>query len=175
MNTNFTIPKHIILGYGAIQQSKPYLKNLGKRALIVTDNVMISLKKVDSLKDILTSLEIEYNIFSEINGEPTDIMVKEGVKVYLENNCDFIIALGGGSPIDTMKAIAVMITSDVPLSNYMGKNIQYSVPKMVAIPTTAGTGSEATKVTIITDTKNDVKMLLKGEVLVPEMAIIDPL
>lgn len=174
MITNFTIPKHIILGYDAIEQSKPYFNSFGKKALIVTDNVMLSLKKVEPLKNMLSSLEIEYCIFSEINGEPTDTMVKEGVKIFLKNNCDFIVALGGGSPIDTMKAIAVMSTSDLPLSSYMGKNIQCEVPKMIAIPTTAGTGSEATKVTIITDTQNNVKMLLKGEVLVPEMAIIDP-
>lgn len=175
MITNFTIPKHTLLGANSLNQSKEYLATFGNNALIITDDTMVALNKVQPLIDILTSLKINYTVFSGINGEPTDLMVEEGSNIYKKNNCDFLIALGGGSPIDTMKAIAVMVNNNIPLNEYMGKEIQGPVPKMVAIPTTAGTGSEATKFTIITDTKNNVKMLLKGNILIPEMAIIDPI
>jgi alcohol dehydrogenase class IV len=84
------------------------------------------------------------------------------------------VALGGGSPIDSMKAIASLVENGGSISDYMGKIIDVNVPPMAAIPTTAGTGSEATQFTIITDTKKDIKMLLKGSVLMPKLAIIDP-
>lgn len=113
-------------------------------------------------------------IYSEINGEPTDTMIEEGLNLYKEEGCDFIVALGGGSPIDSMKAIGALVTSGGQISDYMGKVITEETPTLVAIPTTAGTGSEATQFTIITDTKNDIKMLLKGAVLMPDLAIIDP-
>ncbi len=123
---------------------------------------------------ILKKQDIEYVIYSEIIGEPTDIMVENGLKLYKEENCDFIIALGGGSPMDAMKAIGAMVTNEGNISQYMGKEIKNPLPPLIAIPTTAGTGSEATQFTIITYTKKDIKMLLKGKVLMPQLAIIDP-
>ena len=100
-------------------------------------------------------------------------MIAEGLEVYQKNGCDCLIGIGGGSPLDAMKAIAVGTTSSAPLASYMGKEISGVIPPMAAIPTTAGTGSEVTKFTIITNTKTDVKMLLKGEVLLPKLAIVD--
>ena len=101
-------------------------------------------------------------------------MINKGLELYKENGCDFLVALGGGSPIDSMKAIAALVANGGNISDYMGKIIGGELPTTVAIPTTAGTGSEATQFTIITDTQNDVKMLLKGAVLMPDYAIIDP-
>ena len=100
-------------------------------------------------------------------------MVKKGLAAYKEQSCDFLIALGGGSAIDAMKAVASLAESGGEISDYMGKEIQVKTPPMAAIPTTAGTGSEATQFTIITDTEKDIKMLLKGRVLMPDMAVID--
>lgn len=85
-----------------------------------------------------------------------------------------MVALGGGSPIDTMKAIGSLAKNGGDIADYMGKIIDVEMPPMAAVPTTAGTGSEATQFTIITDTRKDVKMLLKGKVLMPDLAIIDP-
>lgn len=101
-------------------------------------------------------------------------MIENGLKIYQDNGCDFLVALGGGSPIDSMKAIASLVKNGGSISDYMGKIIDVPVPPMAAIPTTAGTGSEATQFTIITDTKKDIKMLLKGAVLMPKLAVIDP-
>lgn len=174
MAREFIVPGKIISGSGALEAAESALKAFGKKALIVTDKVMIDLGNCAKVEVALKNEGIDYVIYSDITGEPTDVMIDGGVKVYKENGCDFIVALGGGSPIDSMKAIASLIENGGSISDYMGKVIDVPVPPMVAIPTTAGTGSEATQFTIITDTKKDIKMLLKGAVLMPTLAIIDP-
>lgn len=174
MAREFIVPGKIISGSGALEAAESALKAFGKKALIVTDKVMIDLGNCAKVEAALKNEGIDYVIYSDITGEPTDVMIDGGIKVYKENGCDFIVALGGGSPIDSMKAIASLIENGGSISDYMGKVIDVPVPPMVAIPTTAGTGSEATQFTIITDTKKDIKMLLKGAVLMPTLAIIDP-
>lgn len=174
MAREFIVPGKIISGSGALEAAESALSSFGKKALIVTDKVMIDLGNCAKVEAALKNEGLDYVIYSDITGEPTDVMIDGGVKVYKENGCDFIVALGGGSPIDSMKAIASLIENGGSISDYMGKVIDVPVPPMVAIPTTAGTGSEATQFTIITDTKKDIKMLLKGAVLMPTLAIIDP-
>lgn len=174
MAREFIVPGKIISGSGALEAAESALSSFGKKALIVTDKVMIDLGNCAKVETALKNEGVDYVIYSDITGEPTDVMIDGGVKVYKENGCDFIVALGGGSPIDSMKAIASLIENGGSISDYMGKVIDVPVPPMVAIPTTAGTGSEATQFTIITDTKKDIKMLLKGAVLMPTLAIIDP-
>ena len=129
------------------------LKLLGKKALIVTDKVMIDLGNCAKVEKALTYQGIEYSIYSDICGEPTDTMIEKGLQIYKDENCDFLVALGGGSPIDSMKAIGSLVVNGGSISDYMGKVIDVKMPPMAAIPTTAGTGSEATQFTIITDTK----------------------
>lgn len=163
----------MITGKNALQTAAEHIQKAGKKALIVTDPTMVKVGNVKLITDLLDSLTIGYAVFDGVTGEPTDNMVAEGKKVYLDNKCDFLIALGGGSPIDTMKAIGAMITNPGVITDYLGKNIPNAAPTTIAVPTTAGTGSEATQFTIITDTKHDIKMLLKGEKLIPSIAIID--
>ncbi len=170
----FLTPSKIISGSNALLDAKDIISSCGKKALIVTDEIMVKLGNVDKLVELLHSNNQKFAIFAEINSEPNDIMIQNGLDTYLENECDFLIAIGGGSPIDSIKAIALMIDSKESISSYMGKMIDKKLPKMVAIPTTAGTGSEATMFSIITDTTKKVKMLLKGPCLIPDVAIIDP-
>ncbi|MBQ8278920.1 MAG: iron-containing alcohol dehydrogenase [Roseburia sp.] len=174
MGREFIMPGKIISGSGALEQAENYLGKLGKRALIVTDEVMVKLRNLDRVTEVLDKAEVAYSVYDGIGGEPTDVMIEKGLGVYQKDECDFLIALGGGSPIDSMKAIAALAVNGGKMSDYMGKEIAGAIPPMVAIPTTAGTGSEATKFTIITDTEKDVKMLLKGDALMPNLAIIDP-
>ncbi len=174
MAREFIVPGQIINGAGALNMAESSLAQLGKKAMIVTDKVMIELGNCEKLENALKNQGIEYIIYSEITGEPTDKMVEEGLALYKAQNCDFLIALGGGSPIDAMKAIASLTLNGGSIAGYMGKEIAVEMPPIVAIPTTAGTGSEATQFTIITDTRNNVKMLLKGKVLMPRLAVIDP-
>ena len=174
MAREFIMPNQIITGSKALDEAKKSLKNFGKKAMIVTDKVMVELGNCKILEEALKEENIEYTIFSEIIGEPTNVMIEDGLKQYKKEKCDFLIALGGGSSIDSMKAIASIVENNGEIADYMGKIIDVKMPPMVAIPTTAGTGSEATQFTIITDTKKDIKMLLKGKVLMPNLAVIDP-
>lgn len=171
MARDFYVPKHIISGENALESAD--LK-LGKKALIVTDPMMVKLGNVAKVEAALDKQNVEHEVFDGITGEPTDIMVREGVSKYNEANCDFMIAIGGGSPIDTMKAIGTMVAGNKDIDEYMGVAITDETPTLVAIPTTAGTGSEATQFTIINNTKENIKMLLSGKVLIPSLAIIDP-
>lgn len=174
MGREFIMPEKIVSGSNALEDAKGHFAELGSKALIVTDEVMVKLGNVDILVRALEEQNIAYSIFSGISGEPTDVMISAGLDLYQEEKCDFFIALGGGSPIDSMKAIAVLSANGGSISDYMGKTIKGKLPPMAAVPTTAGTGSEATQFTIITDTKKDIKMLLKGTVLMPDLAVIDP-
>ena len=172
MVMKFTTTQTIFTGWGALQESSAALSGLGKKPLVVTSAG--TWKRMGAqLAEQLSGCFSAYAVCDCINSEPTDVMIAEGLAAYQKNGCDCLIGIGGGSPLDAMKAIAVGTTSSAPLASYMGKEISGALPSMAAIPTTAGTGSEVTKFTIITDTKTDVKMLLKGEVLLPQLAIVD--
>lgn len=169
-----SIPQYIIAGQGALDLSTEHLSRLGKKALIVTDDMMVKLGNVKKLTDVLEANGISYDVYSGINGEPTHSMIDEGVEIYKNGAFDFLIGIGGGSPMDSMKAIGAVSTNGGSIRDYMGKKLIHPLPPTCAIPTTAGTGSEATKVSIITNTDTGVKMLLSDPKLMATIAIIDP-
>ena len=173
MANKFIMPKQIISGEHALQQSKEVIRTLGTKALVVSGKVMNRIGNVRIVTNLLDEIGIGWTVYDDITGEPDDVMIDGGVEAYKANGCDFLIAIGGGSPMDSMKAIGALITNPGKIADYMGKEITNPLPPMVAIPTTAGTGSEATQFTIITDTKTSIKMLLKGTVLIPDVAIVD--
>lgn len=174
MANQFIMPGRVMMGEGALEEAASILAEMGKKALIVTDRVMVRLGNVASLTELLIREGISFELYDGVNGEPTDIMVEAGVEAYKKSGCDFLIGLGGGSALDAMKAVAVLAVLGGNLRDLMGKEIQAKIAPMAAIPTTAGTGSEATQFTIISDTCNDVKMLLKGADVMPDLAIVDP-
>jgi alcohol dehydrogenase class IV len=174
MAREFIVPGQIMTGAGALDMAARTLGAMGKKALIVTDEMMIKLGNCAKVEEALKSQNVAYAIFSGVTGEPTDKMIEAGLSVYQEEKCDFLVGLGGGSALDSMKAIGVLAGYAGKISDFMGKVIETPMPPMAAIPTTAGTGSEATQFTIITDTEKDVKMLLKGKCLMPGLAVIDP-
>lgn len=171
---HFTVPNHIFTGKNALEEAIPYIGNFGKNALIVTGKHVGKSPMYEKLVKMLEKEKIGYVTFDGITGEPTDRMIEEGLKQYKTKDCDFVIGIGGGSPLDAAKAIAAMAVNPGKIADYMGREITGDIPPVVAIPTTAGTGSEATKFTIITNQENDIKMLLKGDCLVPKIAIVDP-
>lgn len=170
----FKTPEYTLIGSKALEEAKPYLKKCGKKALIVTGKHVVLSDMMAELEKALEEIGIAYFVFDGITGEPTNVMIDEGIAAYKENGCDFCIGIGGGSPLDSAKAIAAMITNEGKIAEYNGKVIEKPIPPVVAIPTTAGTGSEATQFTVITDVEKDIKMLLKGGYLVPKIAIVDP-
>ena len=174
MSNIFCIPKKIVSGSNALEGAGQEFAVLGSKALIVTDQTMQALGNVQKLEAVLDTNNVCYSIFDQVNTEPTDQIVMTGVQQYKDADCDFLIAIGGGSPIDAMKAIAVIAALGGTPVDFFGREIVADLPSMVAIPTTAGTGSEATQFTIISDTSTNVKMLLKGACLLPDIAVVDP-
>jgi len=173
----FRIPRAIITGSGASRQVGEEARKLKvNKGLIVTDQILAKLGLLDEIQQSLQQRQVQFTVFDKVFTEPTVDYVLEGLKAYQENGCDFLLAVGGGSAIDTAKAISVMATNPGSIKDYMGlgKIPEKGVP-LVALPTTAGTGSEVTQVTIITDTETDVKMLIGSPFLIPEIAIVDPL
>lgn len=174
MGNQFIMPKNVIYGENALENAKSVIASFGKKALIVTDQFMVRLGNVKLITKILDEINTDYVIFDGVNSEPTDIIIENGLEIYRNESCDFLIAIGGGSPIDAMKAIGAVVSNGGCINDYLGKEITIPTPHTVAIPTTSGTGSEATQFTIITNTEKDIKMLLKGAVLMPDLAIDDP-
>ena len=174
MANKITTPGTIFLGENALLEAEGALCNLGKKAFVVTGKSMIKQGNITVLTNLLKRNDVDAYVFSNITGEPTDIMINEGVELYKTHSCDFIIGFGGGSPLDAAKAIGVMAVSEGKISDYNGKFITKAIPPLVAIPSTSGTGSEVTQFTIISDTEKNIKMLLKGLPLLPTIAIVDP-
>jgi len=173
----FLIPPALITGSGSSEKVGEESKKLGvKKALIVTDQVMVKMGVLEGVKKALEQAKIQFAIYDAVTTEPTVDYVKEGLKSFKDNGCDFLVAVGGGSPIDTAKAIAIMATNLGSIEEYkgLGKVVKEGAP-LIAIPTTAGTGSEVTQFTIITDTKTSVKMLIGSPFVMPKVAIVDPL
>ncbi len=169
----YTIPKYIFVGKNALEEAASTIATCGKKALIVTGKRVGKSPMYEKLVEYLVREEVEYSVFDGITGEPTDTMIEEGLGIYEKDRCQFVIGIGGGSPLDAAKAIAAMSVFQGELADYMGREMKGNLPPIVAIPTTAGTGSEATKFSIITDSKQGIKMLLKGDCLIPTIAVVD--
>lgn len=171
--SHFVIPNHTVVGINVLGEAAPLLKKMGNKAFIVTGRHVAVSDMMKQLTALLDENGIGCVIFDGITGEPTDTMIENGVEMLKSSGCDFIIGIGGGSPLDSAKAIAAMVVNEGSIADYNGKEITGEILPLAAIPTTAGTGSEATKFTVITDSEKGIKMLLKGDVLVPKLAIVD--
>lgn len=171
--SHFVIPNHTVVGTNVLGEAAPLLKEMGNKAFIVTGRHVAVSDMMKQLTALLDENGIDCVIFDGITGEPTDTMIENGVEMLKSSGCDFIIGIGGGSPLDSAKAIAAMAVNEGSIADYNGKEITGEILPLAAIPTTAGTGSEATKFTVITDSEKGIKMLLKGDVLVPKLAIVD--
>jgi alcohol dehydrogenase, iron-dependent len=171
--SHFVIPNHTVVGTNVLGEAAPLLKKMGNKAFIVTGRHVAVSDMMKQLTALLDENGIGCVIFDGITGEPTDTMIENGVEMLKSSGCDFIIGIGGGSPLDSAKAIAAMTVNEGNIADYNGKEITGEILPLAAIPTTAGTGSEATKFTVITDSEKGIKMLLKGDVLVPKLAIVD--
>lgn len=169
----FLTPRKVVMGEGALRSAAADFQLLGEKALIVTGNIVRKSAAFSSLTDMLAELGISYEVFSDIPGEPDDTMVFAGLKAYEASNCDCLIGIGGGSPLDCAKAIAANVALPGNICDYAGKEIAAALPPFALIPTTAGTGSEATKFTVITNSAKGAKLLLKGDALLPALAVVD--
>ncbi len=175
MSTQIILPRIMQLGAGASEQIPTVLASLGcTRPLIITDTMMVKLGYADTIQQCLAKQNLTADVFDDTVPEPTVSSIQAGVEKVSNGDYDSIIALGGGSPIDSAKAISI-------LGKFGGEMRDYKFPcvvdktglPIIAVPTTAGTGSEVTRFTIITDESNDEKMLCVGIGFMPIAALVD--
>ncbi len=171
----FQAPRVIEIGGGAVARAPALLARFGlSRPLIVSDPFMVSSGLIERLTGKLDAAGIIWGLFSDTIPEPTDTIVEAGVLRLREADYDCLIAFGGGSPIDTAKAMTILAAGGGAMRDYkVPASADEAALPLIAIPTTAGTGSEATRFTIITDTARDEKMLIAGLGALPLAAIVD--
>lgn len=170
----YVSPPVMMSGPGCLEDAAFQMAKLGKKALVVTDATMREVGLVKKLEHLLQQAGVAAAVFDRVNEEPTTRHVEEGVACLEENDCQFLIGLGGGSPIDAAKIIAAAAKHKQPAKEFQGiDQIKGPILPLVAVPTTAGTGTEVTRVSIITDKSDHVKMLMMSDYLVPDMAVCD--
>jgi alcohol dehydrogenase class IV len=169
----FSTANKLVTGRNSLSQLSEEVSRLGmKKPLIVTDKVLIQVGVVKQVEDLLP---MKAGIFSDVNPEPEIEIVEQCLRVIRDGNYDSIIAVGGGSAIDIAKATSVMATNDGNIEKYFGINlVQKPGLPLIAIPTTAGTGSEVTNISILSDTKDQVKKGIVSPYLLPDVAIVSP-
>jgi alcohol dehydrogenase class IV len=175
MVATISLPRMMSIGGGALKELPELLGRFGiTRPLVVTDPFMKSSGVLDKLTALLDKAGIAWAEFSDTVPDPTSTIVEAGAAILAEGGFDGLVALGGGSPIDTAKAMAILAANGGKIRDYKVPN---PIPKpglpVIAIPTTAGTGSEVTKFTVITDVGTDEKMLIAGLGVTPVAAIVD--
>ncbi|QRG65318.1 iron-containing alcohol dehydrogenase [Brevibacillus choshinensis] len=170
------MPKKMLYGRDSFSQVGIQAAELGKKALIISDPVMEKVGNVSLCESYLQERGVAAARYTGIDAEPTDLHVQAALDVCVQEKCELIVAVGGGSCIDTAKAVAVMATNEGYIGDYMGSQKAFAAPPLplVACPTTAGTGSEVTKVTVIINTQTQVKMMISKPELLPAVAIVDP-
>ena len=175
-NYHFRVPPTTRVGDGISVKMGEYLEDLGAcRVLVVTDKQIVTLGLMNPMLRSLQRHKIEFQIFDEILPDPTDQIIKKGVEVLKTSGCDTVITFGGGSVIDAGKAIAVFcanpLNDNQPITNKTKLTPRVS---LVAIPTTAGTGSEVTDITVITNSQSHIKVPHQHAYFIPDIAVIDP-
>ena len=172
----FELPTRIEYGIGASGKLVDAFKQLNaEKVLVITDKGVESSGLLSGILRILTQSRLKFDVFNEVEANPKDYNVHRGTKLACEMEANCLMALGGGSPIDCAKAIAVAATHGGDIREYEAENkITGEVLPLIAIPTTAGTGSEVTFSAVITDTSRDFKFSIHHLKLAPRIALLDP-
>ena len=175
MAAMITTPRLMAVGGGTLAELPGILQRLGlANPLIVTDPFLERSGHLERATAHLDDAQIPWSVFSDTVADPTTAVVETGTRRLVEGNFDSLIAIGGGSSIDTAKAMSVLAANGGRMRDYkVPAEIPQAGPPIVAIPTTAGTGSEVTRFTVITDTETDEKMLIAGLACCPLAAIVD--
>lgn len=175
MTHAISVPRTMRVGGGSVDETGIVLTDLGaRRPLIVTDAFLVNTGLVDRLVAVLEAAGASVAVYSDTVPDPTTDSLAPAKAALAAHRADSVVGFGGGSPMDTAKALAVLGVNDKPMREFKAPNV-YTGPALpiVAIPTTAGSGSEATQFTVITDSATDEKMLCIGPSFLPITAIID--
>jgi alcohol dehydrogenase class IV len=175
MAATITTPRLMAIGGGALAELPGLLGRLGlARPLVVTDPYIAGCGILDQATALLDGAKIPWSVFSDTVSDPTTAVIDVGVARLRAGDFDSLVAVGGGSSIDTAKGMSVLFANGGQMRDYKVPNeIPNSGPPIVAIPTTAGTGSEVTRFTVVSDTETDEKMLIAGLACCPTAAIVD--
>ena len=173
---SFSIPQHVIFGKGSLGKLSEAAKTLGKnKALIISGPHLNRIGMVDKCRAALETAGIESAAFTETEGNPGTETVEKAVEACKCSKADLIVALGGGSPLDVAKAAGILATYGGKITEYEGVGkVPGPIVPVIAIPTTAGTGSEATSFSVITDHSRNYKLSVSSKYLLPSYAILDP-
>ncbi|MGV3464967.1 MAG: iron-containing alcohol dehydrogenase, partial [Heyndrickxia sp.] len=168
----------IIMGNGSTKEISRLIKEYypnDKRVMVVSDKGLVNLGIVSPLLNTLEGAGYETILFDSVSQNPRDTECIQGAKLYKEKHCELVIGIGGGSSIDTAKAIALLGPNGGTPLDYFNKKREYrNIAPIICIPTTAGTGSEVTRSSVITIASTHQKITLKHELLRPTLAILDP-
>jgi alcohol dehydrogenase class IV len=175
MNFEFATAARIIFGPGTLPQAGPIAKGFGKRALVVTGR---NPERAGRLLSELSAQGVTAVTFP-VSGEPELTTITDGVALAKKEKCDLVISIGGGSVLDAGKAVAAMLTNEGDLLDYLevigaGKPLTKSPAPFIAIPTTAGTGSEVTRNAVLASPQHKVKVSLRSLLMLPKVALVDP-
>ena len=173
---SFTIPQNIVVGAGSLKRLPELAKNLKKsKAYIISGPHLEKIGMVDKCREALKAAGIESDAFTQTEGNPSTDTVAKAAEGFKSSKADFIVAFGGGSPLDVAKAVAVIASYGGNITDYEGGGkVPGPVVPMIAIPTTAGTGSEVTAFSVITDHNRNYKLTVVSNYLLPAYAILDP-
>ena len=175
MRFEFATAGRILFGPGTLREVGPLAREFGTRVLVVTGR---DRNRAAALADSLIANGVECFFFS-ISGEPETATVESGVALAKEHQCEFVVAMGGGSAIDAGKAISAMLTNPGVLLDYLevigrGKSLAKAAAPFIAVPTTAGTGSEVTRNAVLASPEHRVKVSLRSPLMLPRVAVVDP-
>ncbi|MBI5968442.1 MAG: iron-containing alcohol dehydrogenase, partial [Deltaproteobacteria bacterium] len=173
----FCAPRNITFGLGCAEQVGGRAREYGaQRALLVTDRGFQPLGIIELISRSLSKAGIEPILYDGVVTEPTTEHVEEGFRVYREGGCDLVVGLGGGSCLDAAKSIAVLATNGGRIQDYEGREkVEKGKAPLMALPTTAGTGSEVSRGAVIRDKQRNVKFIVWSSKIVPDEAFEDPL
>jgi alcohol dehydrogenase class IV len=174
--TRFHIPTKIVRGIGAVEQLGDEAKALGaERVLVVTDENLIEAGLIEKVEESLKAAGIEAVVFDEGIPDPTAKLMEKGAEIISNGDFGVIIGVGGGSNIDAAKGMSVLASNPGSICDYEGSEKFANPPMpMIAVPTTAGTGSEVTYASVVTDTERDYKFVVWSSLIPPRVAILDP-
>src|SRR5205085_2257495 len=170
-----TMPRLMSVGGGALAELPALMARLGlKHPLVVTDPYIARSGILDRATALLDKAQLPWSVFSDTVSDPTTDVIDIGVAILRDGGFDSLVAIGGGSSIDTAKGMSVLFANGGHMRDYkVPAEIPQLGPPIIAIPTTAGTGSEVTRFTVVTDTETDEKMLIAGLACCPAAAIVD--
>ena len=172
----FFIPQNITVGAGTLAKLPECARKLGgSHAMLISGPTLRKMGVVDKAADYLKDAGMAVDIFTDVEANPSVATVEKATEAYKESGADFIVALGGGSPMDVAKAVGVTAKYGGSITEYEGAHkVPGKIVPLIAIPTTAGTGSEVTAFSVITDHSRDYKLTVFSYELLPAYAILDP-